>query len=169
MAGSIRSANGSLPKRSLNAIHDATAPGTVMLEDLTSRLGVAAAASVAWERGAAPELDSKTGASLREIKSKALGASYWAGDESTRVILENAACFLGLGVAMVVNLFAPDHITLGGGLVEELPVFYLKTLREEVKKHCVPELFHGIKFSVAKLGANAVAIGAVAWLKKDRK
>lgn len=144
-------------------------PGVVMLEDLTSRLGVAAAASVACYRGAAPELDSKTGAALREIKSKAISASYWAGDDATRVILENAVRFLGLGVAMVVNLFAPDHITLGGGLVEELSVFYLKTLREEVKKHSVPELFQGIKFSIAKLGGNAVAVGAVAWLKKDRK
>ncbi len=141
-------------------------PGSVMLEDLTSRLGIAAAASVECYREKTPRLDAKTDASLREMKSKALSMSLKANEEATAVIFQNSLRFLGMGVAMVVNLFAPDHITLGGGLVEELPTYYLRSLRDEVKRFAVPEIFRGVKFSVAKLGPHAVAIGAVAWLKE---
>ena len=143
-----------------------TIPGAVMLEDLTSRLGIAAAASVECYRGKAPKLDAKTDASLREMKSKALSMSLKSDEEATALIFQNSLHYLGMGVAMVVNLLAPDHITLGGGLVEELPRYYLQSLRDEVRRFAVPEIFRGVKFSIAKLGSNAVAIGAVAWLKE---
>lgn len=141
-------------------------PGAVMLEDLTSRLGIAAAASVECYRGKAPKLDARTDASLRDMKSKALSISLKADEEATAVIFQNSIHYLGMGVAMVVNLLAPDHITLGGGLVEELPRYYLQSLRDEVRRFAVPEIFRGVKFSIAKLGSNAVAIGAVSWLKE---
>ncbi len=140
--------------------------GTASLENLTSRLVVAAEASVGCYRAQAPELDRKTEGVLRNMKSKALAGSFKAGDESTMIILRNSIRYLGMGVAMVVNLFAPDHITLGGGLVEEMPSLYLNLLREEVKRHALPELALGVKYSHAKLGGNAVAIGSVAYLHK---
>lgn len=145
-----------------------TVPGTVLLEDLTSRLGIAAAASVECFRGKTPVLEREAHARLRELKSKALSLSLKAEEEATEGIFENSLRFLGMGVAIVLNLLAPDHVTLGGGLVEELPKFYLKRLRHEVQRFAVPEIFRGVNFSIAKLGANAVAIGAVAWLKRRR-
>jgi glucokinase len=60
----------------------------------------------------------------------------------------------------------PDHIVRGGGLVEELPKYYLQMLREEVRRFALPEITRGIKFSIAKLGGEAVAVGAVAYLRK---
>ena len=142
-------------------------PGAVLLEDLTSRLGIAAAASVECYRGKAPGLETKTGAALKEMKSKALTTSYKAGEPGTVAVFENSLHFLGMGIAMVINLLGPDHITLGGGLVEEMPALYLKKLREHVAHYTMPELYQGIKFSVAKLGGNAVAIGSVAWLRNQ--
>ena len=136
------------------------------MEDLTSRLGIAAAASVECYRGAAPGLMAKTGAALKEMKSKALSSSLQAGERGTTQVFGNAMQYLGMGVAMVVNLMGPDHIVLGGGLVEELPKYYLQMLREEVRRFALPEITRGIKFSIAKLGAQAVAIGAVAYLRK---
>jgi glucokinase len=40
-------------------------------------------------------------------------------------------------------------------------------LREEVRRFALPEITRGLKFSTAKLGGQAVAIGAVAYLKKN--
>lgn len=140
-------------------------PGAVLLEDLTSRLGVAAAASVECYRGKSPQLDGRTNASLREMKSKALTGSFKAGEASTVSIFQNSIQFLGMGIAIVINLMAPDHITLGGGLVEEMPKLYLQALREQIAIYAIPELLTGVKFSIAKLGSEAVAIGAVAWLR----
>lgn len=142
-------------------------PGAVLFEDLTSRLGVAAAASVECVRGNAPVLDAKTGAAIRDMKSKALTASRKAEEPGIIPVMENSLNYLGMGVAMIVNLFAPDHITLGGGLVEEMPKVYLDGVKQYTERYAVPELYKGIKFSIAKLGGNAVAIGAVAWLRRE--
>jgi glucokinase len=140
--------------------------GSVILEDLTSRLALASSASVACYRGQAPELQRRSAGILRDIKSKALAASFMEGDEATMVIFRNSVRYLGMGVAMVVNLFAPDHITLGGGLVEEMPNLYLNLLKEEVARYAMPELAKGLKYSAAKLGAHAVATGSVAYLRE---
>ncbi len=143
-------------------------PGAVLLEDLTSRLGIASAASVECYRGRAPLLDNRTNASLREMKSKALTGSYKAGEQATVSVFHNSIQFLGMGIAIVINLMAPDHITLGGGLVEEMPRLYLQALREQVGIYAIPELLSGVRFSIAKLGGEAVAIGSVAWLRTEK-
>ncbi len=98
------------------------------------------------------------------MKSKALSSSFKA-NESTVNIFNNSVHYLGMGIAMAVNLLGPDHITLGGGLVEEMPRYYLDRLKMEVSRYAVPEIFRGIKFSIAKLGDSAVAAGSVAWLR----
>jgi glucokinase len=143
-------------------------PGTVLLEDLTSRLALASQAGVACYRGQLPELDRKTSGNLRDIRSKALAATVTKGDEAALVMFRNSVRYLGMGVAAVVNLLAPDHITLGGGLVEELPTLYINMLKEEVARFALPGLTKGVKYSIAKLGGNAVAIGSVAWLREQK-
>lgn len=142
--------------------------GAVPLEDLTSRLAFAAESSVACYRGQAPLMDKKTKASLRDIRSKALAASVKAEEKAILRIARNSIRYLGMGVASVVNLLGPDHITLGGGLVEELPDLYLNLLREEVNRYAMPPLAKGIQYSIAKLGGNAVTAGSVAWLRDNR-
>lgn len=139
--------------------------GVVLLEDLTSRLSLAAQGGVACYRGQAEALNRKTAGNLRDLKSKALAGSLRAGDEGTMVMFSNSVRYLGLGVAMVVNLMAPDRIVLGGGLVEELPSLYVNMLKEEVARFALPSLAKPIKYVVAKLGGNAVAVGSVAWLR----
>jgi glucokinase len=139
--------------------------GVVLLEDLTSRLALAATGGVMCYRGQSEALNAKTGGDLRAIKSKALANSLRAGDEGTMVLFRNSVRYLGLGVAMVVNLLAPDRIVLGGGLVEELPSLYVNLLKEEVARYALPSLAKPVRYAVAKLGGNAVSIGAVAWLR----
>ena len=153
-----------MPGTHLGSPHD----GTVLLEDLTSRLALASQAGVACYRGQLPELDKKTRGNLRDIRSKALANTIRMGDEASMVMFRSSIRYLGMGVAAVVNLLAPDHITLGGGLVEELPTLYMNMLKEEVNRFAVPGLAKGVKYSIAKLGGTAVAIGSVAWLRESR-
>jgi glucokinase len=152
-----------LPGTHLGSPHD----GTVLLEDLTSRLALASQAGVACYRGQLPELDKKTQGNLREIRSKALANAFRSGDDAGMIMFRNSIRYLGMGVAAVVNLLAPDHITLGGGLVEEMPMLYVNLLKEEVNRFAVPGLAKNIKYSVAKLGGTAVAVGSVAWLRES--
>jgi glucokinase len=143
--------------------------GTVTLEDLTSRLALASQAGLACYRGQLPDLDKKTEGSLRNIRSKALANAFRSGEDAAMIMFRNSIRYLGMGVATVVNLLAPDRITLGGGLVEELPDLYMNLLKEEVEHYAIPELARGIKYSLAKLGGQAVAAGAVAWMRSTGK
>lgn len=143
--------------------------GTVTLEDLTSRLALASQAGLACYRGQLPELDKKTQGALRNIRSKALANAFRSGEDAAMIMFRNSIRYLGMGVAAVVNLLAPDRITLGGGLVEELPDLYLNLLKQEVEHYAIPELARGVKYSLAKLGGQAVAAGAVAWLRSTSK
>ncbi|SKB02693.1 glucokinase [Prosthecobacter debontii] len=140
-------------------------PGAVMIEDLTSRLAIASQAGIACYRGQLPDLDKKTRGNLRDIRSKALSAAYNRQEAAALSIFGNSITYLGMGIASVVNLLAPDQITLGGGLVEEIPQLYLTRLKEEVNRFALPSLATGIKYTLAKLGGNAVAVGSVAWLR----
>ncbi|WP_395731961.1 ROK family protein [Prosthecobacter sp.] len=143
--------------------------GTVTLEDLTSRLALASQAGLACYRGQLPDLDKKTEGSLRNIRSKALANAFRSGENAAMIMFRNSIRYLGMGVATVVNLLAPDRITLGGGLVEELPELYMNLLKEEVEHYAIPELARGIRYSLAKLGGQAVAAGAVAWMRSTGK
>jgi glucokinase len=144
----------------------ATEFGAVPLEDLTSRLALASQAGVACYRGQLPELDKKTKGALRDIRSKALASAFHNGEEAAMIMFRNSIRYLGMGVAIVVNLFAPDQITMGGGLVEEMPQLYVNALREEVNRYAMPGLAKGVKYTFAKLGGNAVAIGSVSYLRE---
>lgn len=143
--------------------------GTVTLEDLTSRLALASQAGLACYRGQLADLDKKTQGALRNIRSKALASAFRGGENAAMIMFRNSIRYLGMGVATVVNLLAPDRITLGGGLVEELPELYLNLLKEEVEHYAIPELARGIKYTLAKLGGQAVATGAVAWMRNTAK
>ncbi|TDU68209.1 glucokinase [Prosthecobacter fusiformis] len=143
-------------------------PGAVLLEDMTSRLAIASQAGIACYRGQLPELDKKTRGNLRDIRSKALSAAYTSGEQAAITIFRNSITYLGMGIATVVNLLAPDRITLGGGLVEEMPQLYLTALKEEVDRYALPGLTKGIRYSLATLGGSAVAIGSVAWLRDQK-
>jgi glucokinase len=143
--------------------------GTVTLEDLTSRLALASQAGLACYRGQLSDLDKKTEGSLRNIRSKALASAFRSGENAALIMFRNSIRYLGMGVATVINLLAPDRITLGGGLVEELPDLYLNLLKQEIEHYAIPELARGVKYSLAKLGGQAVASGAVAWLRGSSK
>ena len=53
-----------------------------------------------------------------------------AGDRIIEQIIRQAAEYIGVAVAGVVNLLAPDVVILGGGLVEAMPELFVETVAE---------------------------------------
>ena len=64
----------------------------------------------AWAQEQAPANDSYRTA--KQICQLAL-----EGDELARGVVDREAYYLGLGIANLINLFVPDRIVLGGGLI----------------------------------------------------
>ena len=132
------------------------------LETVASRLAIAGQAAQAAYRGEAPCLLKLGGTDVAKIRSGLLAESVKGGDRIVEEIIRRAAGWLGYAIAGVVHLLAPDVILLGGGLVEEFPDLYLKETVKAVKARGLDAFVRDVRFCVAELGGDAVALGAAA-------
>lgn len=137
------------------------------LEAVASRLAISAAAAQAVVRGDAPNLARIAGgADLADIRSRALWEAIQAGDKAVERIVKDAAAWLGVGVAIAVNLVAPDVVVLGGGLVEAMPDLIRSEVEESARRHVMKAMRNGFEVVTAKLGDDATATGAAAWAQR---
>jgi len=132
------------------------------LETVASRLAIASEAGAAAYRGEAPHLLELAGTDVAAIRSGALASAIKAGDHVIEEIVCHSAKDLGIAIGSVVNLLAPDMVVLGGGLVEAMPALYVKEVRAAIKKQALRPYTKSLKVVTAKLGDDAVAMGAAA-------
>ncbi len=133
------------------------------LEAVSSRLAISAAAAQAVFRGQAPMLAQLTGSDLASIRSGMLAEAIKRGDKVIEQIVKDAATHLGTAIGGLVHLLAPEVIVLGGGLVEAMPELYVETVSAAVKRWILPSFAKTYDIVAAKLGDDAVALGAAAW------
>jgi glucokinase len=136
------------------------------LETEASRLAISAEVAMAAYRGEAPNLLAEAGTDLAKIRSGALSKAIAAGDKVVEEIVRRAAHMLGVGVANVVMLLAPDVVVLGGGLVEEMPELFVESVRGAANERVMSSFVGSFKVVVAKLGDDAAVMGAAAWAQK---
>lgn len=140
-----------------------------VLEDLCSRLAIASACVVEAYRGKAPVLREGVETDLSQVKSGVIAKSVSKGEKAIQDIVDNAARYLGISVANLVNLLGPDRVVLGGGLTEKLPQIFLAHAKAAVERYAHPTLAAETEIHVAELGDNAVVAGAAAYAKRHSK
>ena len=135
------------------------------LETVSSRLAIATAAAAAALRGDAPALLEAAGSDVALIKSSTLAASIAAGDSVVEQIVRNAARWLGKGVSTAVNLFAPDVVVLGGGVIEAMSNIIVPEVQAVVDAGCVVAYGTPLKIVAAMLSDDAGICGSAAWAR----
>ena len=133
------------------------------LEALASRLTISRAAAAAAYRGQAPWLAAHIGTDLSDIRSSALADSIRNGDEAVELILRDAARWLGIGTANVINLLAPDVVIIGGGLAEAIPDIFQDEITATARQKVMPAFRNAFRVKIAKLGDDAGVLGTAAW------
>ena len=93
------------------------------------------------------------------IRSGLLAKAVEEGDELVLETLREAAHFLGLGLASAINLYNPQRIILGGGVVEAVPLI-VDIAAPLAKREALPVPGRATEIMVAKLGDNAGIVGA---------
>lgn len=89
-----------------------------------------------------------------------------AGDVvATRIVRENAR-FVGIGLANLVSIFAPEIIVIGGGMALS-GKYYIDEIRKETLLNSLTYCSRGLKIEQASLGSDASVIGA-AWYALSR-
>jgi len=63
-------------------------------------------------------------------------------------------------IGSLINVISPDTVVLGGGLVEAMPALYVEEVTAGAKKAALGFLFKDVRIVTAKLGDDAVMMGA---------
>ena len=90
------------------------------LETVSSKTAIARDLALLAMNGQSPVLAEAGATDINLVKSVLIKKALDAGDPGVADIVEQAALFLGIGMAAMVNVFDPELILLGGGLVEKL-------------------------------------------------
>jgi glucokinase len=80
-------------------------------------------------------------------------------DDLARRAVEREAYYLGLGIANLINLFAPDSIVLGGSVMRSALLF-LEGIRKLITRGCRFVPYQKTEIALASLGEDANLIGA---------
>jgi predicted NBD/HSP70 family sugar kinase len=75
-------------------------------------------------------------------------------------IVDDAAVYLGVGLASLINLFNPERIVLGGWAGLLLGERLLPTIWEAVRQHSLRQPFATASIELGQLGPEAVTLGA---------
>lgn len=99
----------------------------------------------------------RTGASHKTAREVIQAARD--GDADASAVIEQAAHYLGIGLANLISLLAPDVIVLGGGVMEEFELFQ-RAIRDAIERNVAMVPWQQVKIAHAALGANAGVVGA---------
>lgn len=108
-----------------------------------------------------------TGGDLDSVRSKILAEAFKKGDELTRIVIGQAAHYIGASIANSVTLLSLPCVVVGGGLTEALQSDWIELIRDEFDKYVFPPELSKCKIVASKLGDDAGIIGA-ALLAKQR-
>lgn len=99
-----------------------------------------------------------TAAGKRRVEEVFAGAI--AGEARCVAAVDQAVRYLGIGIANVVNVLAPDRVVVGGGIAAGAGDLILEPLRSSVREHARMLPPERIEIVLAELGPLAGAIGA---------
>jgi glucokinase len=110
----------------------------------------------AWMREMKPEGGGMTAAAICDLASQ--------GDELAVRAVKREGYYLGLGLANLVTLFAPDVIALGGGVMKSGALF-LDDATKVVSELCTQVPAERTRITLSSLGPDLTLMGAAqAWL-----
>lgn len=132
------------------------------LEALASRTAIAKDLVALATTGSAPSIRKKAGSDYAEIKSSVIHKGYADGDAAVVDLVDRAARNLGIGMANCVNIFNPELIIIGGGLVEKLGAPYIEKAERAMRDHAMARLVSIVRVKQAELGDDSTVIGAAA-------
>ncbi|MGA2158714.1 MAG: ROK family protein [Dehalococcoidia bacterium] len=104
--------------------------------------------------------------SRRKITAEDVAAAVEKGDELASQVIDEAAGYLGIGMANLVNLFNPQMIVVGGG-VSAMGERLLRPARKSMKKHAFKLPAGTVRIVRTALKADSGLIGAAIYARQQ--
>lgn len=98
------------------------------------------------------------------FKSKALKASLEANDKVATEAVSRACHYLSIATGNLINIFSPEIVIYGGGVVEACGEAFLPLILGEVDKYCMPSIRDTVEIKNAALGDDSILYGALSMI-----
>ena len=100
------------------------------------------------------------------LTSEIVAEASKRGDTLACNVFKDAAEYLGVGVAAMINLFNPQAVVIGGG-VSQAGNLLFDTVRSEVKKRALDNMAQNVEIMPTSFGMNSAVMGAVALILNE--
>jgi glucokinase len=131
-----------------------------IIDRIASKSAIASEALVMAIKNWAPYLHGEVGTDLSKITWTIIERAIKRGDGRIEEMLRARMRVVGIALSNVVNFMNPNMLVLGGGLVGQMPELVVEEIKAGLRQYLVPEIRDVLQIKPAKLGSNAVAIGA---------
>jgi glucokinase len=109
------------------------------------------------------------GDGLEDLRSGDLRKAIRRGDKFVAKVVEQAAEYVGIGAANLVNVLGPEVVVLGGGVIEALADEMMGVITRTIKDHAMPGTLKGVDIIASKLGDRAGITGAAVLARRATK
>jgi glucokinase len=100
------------------------------------------------------------GPDLDDLRSGDLRKALKRGDKLVERVIEEAAEYTGIAVANLINVFNPEVVVLGGGMIQQLSDDMMAIVTETAKDYAMTGTFGGVEIVASALGDDAGIAGA---------
>jgi glucokinase len=138
-------------------------------EALASRTAIFRQIKDAVQEGQKTVLTEMLGPKLEDLRSGDLRKAIKRGDKVVSKIVEQAAEYIGIAVANLINLLSPEVVVLGGGVIEQLEDEMMGIISETATKRALAGTAKGIEIVASKLGDEAGIVGGAVLARRQTK
>ncbi len=138
-------------------------------EALASRTAIFRRIQAAVKEGQETVLTEMLGPQLEDLRSGDLRKAIKRGDKFVERIVEEAAEYTGVAVANLINIFNPEVVVIGGGLMEQLEGEMMAIIVETAMDYAMPGTTKGIEVIPSKLGDDAGITGGAVLARRNTK
>lgn len=132
------------------------------LEAFSSKKGMSAYITEQISRGRESFLSDKIENGV--FRSKYLKKALKMGDRVAVEAVDRACHYLAVATGSLINIFSPDLIVFGGGVMEACGEHFLKKITDEVDRYCMPSIRPTVELKCASLGDDSILYGALSMI-----
>ncbi|MGA6924682.1 MAG: ROK family protein [Desulfosarcina sp.] len=96
-----------------------------------------------------------------QVDAKVVQQAAEQGDDLAQLLVARTAHYLGTGLANLINIFNPDRIALGGGLIR-MGDMLVDPATTVARQRSFQSAFASVRLTTAELGRNSGVLGAAA-------
>ena len=138
-------------------------------EALAGRMAIFKKIQGLVKQGEKTILTDMLGPELADMRSGDLRKAIRRGDKLVEKVVEEAAEYIGIGAANLINILGPEYVVVGGGVIDALEDEMMAIIVETAHDYALQGTAKSIEIVASKLGDDAGITGAAVLAKRETR